>query len=49
MAEYGTSVETAALPDKVWKIWSDMSTWGEWNPNVSTMRRVAFSQARPGS
>jgi hypothetical protein len=37
MAEYGTSVETAASPDKVWKIWSDMSTWGEWNPNVSTM------------
>lgn len=35
--EYGTSVETAASPDKVWRIWSDMSTWGEWNPNVSTM------------
>ena len=37
MAEYGTSVETSASPDKVWRIWSDMSTWGEWNPNVSTM------------
>jgi polyketide cyclase/dehydrase/lipid transport protein len=37
MAEYGTSVETSASPDKVWKIWSDMSTWGDWNPNVSTM------------
>jgi len=35
--EYGTSVETTASPDKVWKIWSDMSTWGDWNPNVSTM------------
>ena len=35
--EYGTSVETAASPAAVWKIWSDMSTWGEWNPNVSTM------------
>ncbi len=35
--EYGTSVETAAAPDKVWRIWSDMSTWGEWNPSVSTM------------
>ncbi len=35
--EYGTSVETTASPDRVWKIWSDMSTWGEWNPNVSTM------------
>ena len=35
--EYGTSVESTASPDKVWKIWSDMSTWGDWNPNVSTM------------
>lgn len=35
--EYGTSVETSASADRVWRIWSDMSTWGEWNPNVSTM------------
>ena len=35
--EYGTSVETTASLDKVWRIWSDMSTWGDWNPNVSTM------------
>ena len=35
--EYGTSVETSAAPEKVWRVWSDMSTWGEWNPNVSTM------------
>ena len=37
MAEYGTSVDSKASPEKVWKIWSDMSTWGDWNPNVSTM------------
>jgi hypothetical protein len=37
MAEYGTSIETTAPADKIWKIWSDMSTWGDWNPNVSTM------------
>lgn len=35
--EYGTSVDTTTSSDKVWKVWSDMSTWGEWNPNVSTM------------
>jgi len=35
--EYGTSVETTASPDKVWRVWSDMSTWGGWNPNVATM------------
>jgi Polyketide cyclase / dehydrase and lipid transport len=35
--EFGTSVETSASPEQVWRVWSDMSTWGEWNPNVSTM------------
>jgi hypothetical protein len=35
--EYGTSVETAASPEQVWRVWSDISTWGHWNPNVSTM------------
>jgi hypothetical protein len=37
MAEYGTSVVSTAPADKVWKIWSDTSTWGNWNPNVSRM------------
>jgi uncharacterized protein YndB with AHSA1/START domain len=37
VAEYGTSVESTAPADKVWRVWSDTSTWGEWNPNVSTM------------
>ena len=37
MSEYGTSVVSTAPADKVWKVWSDTSTWGEWNPNVSTM------------
>ena len=35
--EYGTSLETSASPEQVWRVWSDMSTWGSWNPNVSTM------------
>jgi len=37
MAEYGESVESTASPNRVWKVWSDTSTWGEWNPNVTTM------------
>ena len=37
MAEYGETVETTASADRVWKVWSDTSTWGEWNPNVTTM------------
>lgn len=35
--EYGTSVETTASAEKVWSVWSNMSTWGQWNPNVTSM------------
>jgi hypothetical protein len=49
VAEYGTSVESTASPEQVWKIWSDMSTWGDWNPNVSTMDwHGAFAQGSEG-
>jgi uncharacterized protein YndB with AHSA1/START domain len=49
MAEYGTSVETAASPERVWKIWSDMSTWGDWNPDVATMDwQGGFAQGTEG-
>ena len=49
MAEYGESVETSASPEKVWNVWSDMSTWGEWNPNVSTMEwQGAFQSGTTG-
>jgi Polyketide cyclase / dehydrase and lipid transport len=37
MAEYGTSVVSTAPADRIWAIWSDTATWGDWNPNVSTM------------
>ena len=37
MAEHGKSRETSAPAEKVWQIWTDTSTWGEWNPNVATM------------
>jgi len=49
MAEYGTSVDSTAPADRVWKIWSDMSTWGDWNPNVSTMDwQGGFSEGTAG-
>src|SRR6185437_7366705 len=49
MAEYGTSVETSASPEQVWRVWSDMSTWGGWNPNVSTMDwSVGFNSGTSG-
>jgi hypothetical protein len=34
---YGMAVVTAAAPERVWSLWSDVKTWGEWNPNVATL------------
>jgi hypothetical protein len=37
MATHGRSRQTRATPETIWKLWSDPSTWDEWNPNVSRM------------
>lgn len=37
MATQERSVDTSASPQTVWKIWSDTSTWQEWNPDVQSM------------
>lgn len=37
MANNERSVETTASPQTAWKIWSDTSTWPEWNPDVQSM------------
>lgn len=34
MASFGRSVETHASSERVWNIWSDISTWPHWNPDV---------------
>ena len=37
MASNERSVETAASPQAVWKIWTDTASWQEWNPDVQSM------------
>jgi uncharacterized protein YndB with AHSA1/START domain len=37
MAIEQRSVETSASPQAVWKLWSDTSTWQDWNPDVQAM------------
>jgi Polyketide cyclase / dehydrase and lipid transport len=37
LASNERSVETTASPQAAWKIWSDTSTWPEWNPDVQSM------------
>lgn len=34
MANHGRTLETAAPPERIWRIWSDVATWPHWNPDV---------------
>ena len=34
MASHGRTLETGASPERVWRLWSDVSTWPNWNPDV---------------
>lgn len=48
MAEHGASREVAAPAARVWKVWTDTSGWGEWNPNVSSMEMPAIAEGVTG-
>ena len=49
MATNERSTETTASPEAVWKIWSDTSTWQEWNPDVQSMTlNGPFAQGTTG-
>ena len=37
MKTYARSRVTKATPERVWAIWSDVSTWKDWNSNVASM------------
>lgn len=34
---YGHEVDVAAPPERVWTLWSDPTSWHEWNPDVRKM------------
>jgi uncharacterized protein YndB with AHSA1/START domain len=38
MASYAQSRETKAPAERVWRLWSDTSTWPSWNPDVQEVR-----------
>jgi hypothetical protein len=44
------SLQTRAAPDKVWRIWSDVTTWPQWNPDVTAISlEGAFQNGTVGS
>jgi uncharacterized protein YndB with AHSA1/START domain len=38
MSDLSRSVTTKASPDQVWRIWSDVTTWPQWNPDIVSMK-----------
>ena len=37
MKSHERSLETSAPPERVWRIWSDTTTWPHWNPDVTAI------------
>src|SRR5713226_8133232 len=37
MATHARSFVTIAPPSTVWRVWSDTSTWPQWNPDVTSV------------
>lgn len=38
MAFREASLETSAPPSQVWRVWSDVNHWPEWNPDMKASR-----------
>ncbi|WP_314241979.1 SRPBCC family protein [Streptomyces sp. DSM 40907] len=34
MWEYEHSIETAAAPEAIWRLWADVENWGAWNAEI---------------
>jgi uncharacterized protein YndB with AHSA1/START domain len=37
MWEYEYSAETTASPEAIWAVWSDVESWGRWNPGIESV------------
>jgi uncharacterized protein YndB with AHSA1/START domain len=53
--EYECSVETTAAPEVLWRHWSDMAAWPQWNDGIETIDvegpfevGTAFTMTPPG-
>ncbi len=56
MWEYEYSVETTAAPEALWRHWSDMAAWPQWNDGIETIDvegpfevGTAFTMTPPGA
>ena len=55
MWQYEYSVETTAAPEALWRHWSDMASWPQWNDGIETIdvegpfeAGTAFTMTPPG-
>lgn len=31
------AIETTASPEAIWRVWTDVPRWGEWNPDIESI------------
>jgi len=50
MADNSRALESTASPEAVWKVWSDTSTWPQWNPDIEDVSlAAAFESGTTGT
>jgi hypothetical protein len=37
MWEYEYAAETTASAEAIWRLWADVETWGDWNPDIEAI------------
>lgn len=47
MAAHECSQNSSASPEAVWQVWSDTSTWPEWNPDIRAISLNGPFQSAP--
>ena len=34
------SIEATGSPEAIWRVWADVPSWGEWNPDIERVDRA---------